>query len=137
MFSHGYVYTSNPDRPGYKQNGVVRTAAQAKAAIKKILAGKAVTFCKSEKSENVRAYANGEPTAYIFFPVKLETWAVVDHGDFGSARKVVQYTGDLADCKKFVQKLYEGKNVEFTRSKDNIEVEGDGVYGFVAILKVS
>lgn len=146
MFSYGFVYNSNPECPGYNQYGVVRTAAQAKKAIKERLLGKGkVTFSdesadsKKQTQKKVRALVDGKPTGYIFFPVKLETWVVVNGDTIRvKGKKGVLYRGSALECKLYLQTKV-GDDLRFVSYGDNIDVEKGLMGGYTpyCIFKVT
>lgn len=133
MFVCGYAYAGEEGKSGFRPETPVQTAAQAQKLIKEKLAGKKVDF--AESGGKFRAYADGKPTGYMYFPVKAETWIAIDETSLGEkGSRAVFAKGSLNDVKakvrNHVQKSHNSlANMTFTRAGDNISVymEADGL----------
>jgi hypothetical protein len=132
MFVVGYVYTSNPARPGFRpEKDICATEKEAQALISKKLAGKTVSF--EEGEGKTRAFADESSTNWLYFEIKVETWALLDPELMGSPRrKAVLGTGTLDQMKTKARKVLEKDlkdrsqtliSFDTRRTGDNVSIE--------------
>jgi hypothetical protein len=131
MFIAGYVYASNPSRPGFSPEPAFHTEKQAQEWIETKLAGKNVTFRESDNK--FRAFADGDSTGYIYFEVVKDSWALVDINGLGyKGKSAVKGVGPLDVMKDKARTIITKdlkarsltvKTVNFVKTGDNIGVD--------------
>lgn len=120
MFIHGYCYGGDEGKSGFNPAGTVPSKKEAQDAIKEKLAGKKVTFIES--SNKFRAYADGQPTGYIYLKVEADLWIGLDDVAIGSkGEKALFVKGTLSEVKDATRKFIEKDTREYTNGGPEVD----------------